>query len=166
MGLATAIALTGNIQIGLMKHASSPFAWLESIAPPLLVLSTAFVLKEQLLETVEHRHLTERTYQIALGEWQKATVNPEAHPQWSQIYANALRDALNKANNRRQETLANLTMAQWQALVYHELQAEHWYVESQSTSVPTSFEEEPSQIPLAVHLRRNGHGIHLEPDAV
>jgi hypothetical protein len=166
MGLATAIALTGNIQIGLVKHASSPFAWLESIAPPLLVLSTAFVLKEQLLEAVEHRYLTERTYQMALGEWQKATANPEGHSQWAQFYANALRDALSKANNRRQETLTHLTTAQWRALVYHELQAEHWYVESQSTSVITSLEEDPSQIPLAVQLRRNGYGIHLEPDTV
>jgi hypothetical protein len=166
MGLATAIALTGNIQIGLVKHADSPFAWLESIAPPLLVLSTAFVLKEQLLETVEHRHLTERTYQIALGEWQKATANLEAHPQWSQMYANALRDALNKANNRRQEILASLTTADWRALVFRELQADHWYSESQSDSAGMQEGEGQPLVPLAISMRRNGHGVHLGAEAV
>jgi hypothetical protein len=92
-----------------------------------MVLSTAFVLKEQLLETVEHRHSTERTYQSALSEWHQAAVHPEHHPLWSQFYANALRDALSRANNRRQETLAALTTADWRALVYRELQTEHWF---------------------------------------
>jgi hypothetical protein len=50
MGIATAIALVGNVQVALPGHHESPFAWLEAIAPPLLVLSTAYVLKEQLLE--------------------------------------------------------------------------------------------------------------------
>jgi hypothetical protein len=166
MGLATAIALTGNIQIGLVKHADSPFAWLESIAPPLLVLSTAFVLKEQLLETVEHRHLIERTYQIALSEWQKATANPEAHPQWAQFYANALRDALSKVNNRRQEMLSSLTTADWRALVYRELQAEQWYVASQPNPMPVRVEDEQTPVPLAVMTRRNGHGIHAGLEGV
>ena len=140
MGIATSIALTGNIQVGLVGHAGSPFAWLEAISPPLLVLSTAFVLKEQLLEAIEHRHTTERTYQIALNEWHKATAHPENHPQWSQLYANALRDALSRANNRRQETLAALTTADWRALVYRELQTEHWYTDpEEEVSRPERF---------------------------
>ena len=53
MGVATAIALVGNIQVALPGHHTSPFAWLEAIAPPLLVLSKAYVLKEQLLESIE-----------------------------------------------------------------------------------------------------------------
>jgi hypothetical protein len=117
MGIATGVALTGNIQVGLVGHTGSPFAWLEACAPPLLVLSTAFVLKEQLLEAIEHRHMTERSYQVALNEWHKATAHPENHPQWSQFYANALRDSLSKVNNRRQETLAALTTTDWRALV-------------------------------------------------
>jgi hypothetical protein len=47
MMIATTIALVGNVQIALPGHENSPFAWLESIAPPLLVLSTAYVMKEQ-----------------------------------------------------------------------------------------------------------------------
>ena len=74
--------------------------------PPLVVLSTAYVLKGQILETIEHRHATERAYQTALADWQAATAEPEQHPQWSQFYANALQDALRKANARRKDLLA------------------------------------------------------------
>ena len=45
MAISTIVALTGNIQISLPGHTESPFAWLESIAPPILVLSTAYVLE-------------------------------------------------------------------------------------------------------------------------
>ncbi len=98
MAITTCLTLTGNVQVGLVGHTGSPFAWLEAMAPPIVVLSTAYVLKEQILEAIEHRHTTERTYQAALNEWRKATAHPENHAQWSQLYANALRDALSRAN--------------------------------------------------------------------
>lgn len=128
MALSTILALTGNIQISLPGHTDSPFAWLESITPPILVLSTAYVLKEQLLESIERRHANERAFQAALTDWQVATVNPEAHPQWSQFYANALRDALRKANNRRQETLSQMMLDDWHRAVTHEMRADVWFV--------------------------------------
>jgi hypothetical protein len=84
---------------------------LEAIAPPLLVLSTAYVLKEQMLEAIELRHANERAYQEAVNEWQGATINPDAHSRWMQFYANALRDALRKTNHRRREALEGLTAA-------------------------------------------------------
>jgi hypothetical protein len=37
------------------------------------VLSTAYVLKEQLLESIEVRHANERAYQEAVSAWQLAT---------------------------------------------------------------------------------------------
>ena len=103
MSIATILALIGNIQIALPGNAESPFAWLEAIAPPLLVLSTAYVLKEQVLETIEQRHADERAFQVAFAEWQAATAEPEQHPNWSQFYANALRDTLRRNNARRKE---------------------------------------------------------------
>src|SRR5690606_22934875 len=127
MAISTILALTGNIQTALPGHTSSPFAWLESVAPPLLVLATAYVLKEQVLESIEQRHADERAFQIALAEWQAATAAPEDHPQWSQFYANALRDALLKANARRREALGEMTIDDWRAAVYRETQADLWY---------------------------------------
>jgi hypothetical protein len=69
------------------------------------------------LESIEQRHADEMSYQEALAEWQTATTNSEDHPRWSQFYANALRDALRKTNNRRQETLYQMTRDDWRAAV-------------------------------------------------
>jgi hypothetical protein len=62
-----------------------------------------------------------------VNDWQRATINPETHSQWMQFYANALRDALRKANSRRREALEGLNTADWRALIYRELQADNWY---------------------------------------
>jgi hypothetical protein len=117
MGMSTLVALAGNIQISLSGHQTSVFTWLESIIPPLTVLSTAYVLKGQLLEAIEHRHATERAYQSAFADWQAMTAEPEQLPDWAQFYANALQDALRKANARRKETLAAMTQADWRLAV-------------------------------------------------
>ncbi|MFW5696628.1 MAG: hypothetical protein ACOCXR_02465 [Phototrophicaceae bacterium] len=162
MGIATAIALVGNVQVALPGHMHSPFAWLEAIAPPLLVLSTAYVLKEQLLIAIETRHANERAYQEAVNLWQSATVDPERHPHWMQFYANALRDAIRKANSRRKDALAELTTADWRAMVYRELQADNWYAQPVIEAVPAEqtsevVEEEP--LPLVATV--NGSSAHL-----
>jgi hypothetical protein len=141
----------------------SPFAWLEAIAPPLLVLSTAYVLKEQLLDSIKMRHANERAYQEAVNLWLTATADPESHPHWMQFYANALRDAIRKANSRRKDALAELTTADWRALVYRELQAENWYAQpviepAQTAQVPEVVEAEP--LPLAASANGNGAYTH------
>lgn len=158
MSIATILALTGNIQVALPGHEKSPFAWLESVAPPLLVLATAYVLKEQVLESIEQRHADERAFQIALAEWQAATAAPEDHPQWSQFYANALRDALLKANARRREALGEMTIDDWRAAVYRETQADLWYEDPQcDDEPPTALNGDP--------IRRNGNGTHPKVSA-
>jgi hypothetical protein len=80
MMLATIISLVGNVQLALPGHENSPFAWLEALAPPIIVLATAFVIKEQILEAIEVRHANERAYQVALNDWKMATSTPENHP--------------------------------------------------------------------------------------
>lgn len=129
MGMTTLVALTGNIQTAIPGHETNFFAWLEAVMPPLVVLSTAYVLKGQILEAIEQRHATEHAYQTALGEWQVLTSAPEQLPDWSQFYANALQDALRKANARRKETLAALRQDDWRLAVYREMQADRWYAE-------------------------------------
>lgn len=151
MFIATVLALTGNVQVGLAGHVDSPFAWLESVTPPVLVLSTAYVLKEQVLEAVEQRHADERAFQAALAAWQAATAAPEQHLQWSQFYANALRDALRKTNARRQDTLASMSQADWRAAVYHEMRADEWYAQ------PEPNDTENESLLDRVDDRRNGH---------
>jgi len=154
MLIATLIALVGNIQVALPGHTDSPFAWFEAIAPPLLVLSTAYVLKEQMLESIEARHANEHAFQDALAEWNEATSDPEHDPRWPQFYANALRDALAKRNSRRKEVLQEMTTEDWRAAVWREMQAEEWYqdyVEMDTTGSP------PMRLATA---SSNGNGTH------
>ncbi len=166
MSIATTIALVGNVQVALPGHMESPFAWLEAIAPPLLVLSTAYVLKEQMLESIGMRHANERAYQEAVSEWQRAAMNPEAHPRWMQFYANAIRDALRKTNSRRREAVESLTHGDWRALVYRELQADNWYDTPEAPVAPVWAETqiegsvEASARPFVVSV--NGNGSHPE----
>ncbi len=127
MAISTILSLVGNIQISLPRHTNSPFAWLEAIAPPVLELSTAYVLKEQVLESIERRHADEREFQVALTDWQAAISNPEDHPQWLQFHANALRDALRKTNARHQETLSQMSQDSWRMAVTQGMQADLWY---------------------------------------
>ncbi len=161
MALSTIVSLTGNVQLSLPGHTQSPFSWLEAMIPPLLVLATSFVLKEQLLGAIETRHANERAFQTALTDWQAAAATPQDHPAWAQYYANALRDELRKANYRRREALATLTTADWRMLVYRELQAEQWYIEPGDSSgfVPEG-EPEIARVPLAPQVKHNGNGIH------
>jgi hypothetical protein len=153
MAISTILALTGNIQIALPGHTQSPFAWLEAVAPPLIVLSTAYVLKEQVLESIEQRHADERAFREALAEWQTDTANPEDYPQWVQVYANALRDALRKANNRRQETLSQMTRDDWRVAVTREMEADLWYEQLEQVEMQTV-----TQVPdtNAVTASKNG----------
>jgi len=157
MGMCTAVSLAGNIQIALLGHEQSVFAWLEAVIPPLVVLSTAYVLKGQMLETIEHRHATERAYQAALADWQAATAEPEQHAQWTQFYANALQDALRKANIRRKETLAAMTQEDWRLAVHREMQADLWYEEPEPDERPESDAMVVSELSPS---RRNGNGTY------
>lgn len=159
MGIATTIALVGNVQVALPGHVHSPFAWLEAIAPPLLVLSTAYVLKEQLLDAIETRHANERAYQESVNLWQSATADPESHPHWMQFYANALRDAIRKVNSRRKDTLVSLNTGDWRALVYRELQADNWYAQPNIEQLSTEGAKEVAEtelLPLVASDTNNG----------
>jgi hypothetical protein len=121
------VALAGNIQVALLGFEQSVFAWLEAIIPPLVVLSTAYVLKGQILEAIEQRHATEHAYQSALTDWRTLTTEPEQLPGWPQFYANALQDALRKANARRKETLVQMAIEDWRLAVGREMRADMWF---------------------------------------
>jgi hypothetical protein len=154
MAITTILSLMGNIQISLPGHMSSPFAWLESIAPPILVLSTAYVLKEQALESIERRHTNERAFQAALTDWQVAVSDPEDYPHWRQFYANALHDSLRKANNRRLETLSQMSRDEWRVAVTREMEADSWDEEPDQTN--TLHETRPIKA-SALIASRNGN---------
>lgn len=117
--------------MALPNHWQNPFAWLEALAPPLIVLSLAYILKEQMLHAIETRHSNEVAYQQALRDFETLTAKPEDHPFWMRYYANSLRDALMKANRRRKSVDINaIPVSGWRVLVSREIQAEDWFSES------------------------------------
>lgn len=79
MVLATIISLAGNVQLALPGHENSPFAWLEAIAPPIIILATAYVIQEQILEAIEVRHANAQAFQTA-GRLAICYRHPEDHP--------------------------------------------------------------------------------------
>lgn len=101
-----------------------------------------------------YRHPSEQAFQVALTDWQAATATPEEYPLWQQLYANALRDALRKANTRRQETLNQMTQADWQIVVFREIQAEQWYAQPEQDN---TLIDAPSSDMSMLLARRNGH---------
>jgi len=119
------------------------------------------VLKEQVLERIEQRHADERAFQAVLAEWRMATAEPENHSNWSQFYANALRDALLKANSRRKEALTEMTVDDWRLAVTREMQADLWYEEPESHEEAIAVEHIDSDL-----TRRNGHRPKVIASAV
>jgi hypothetical protein len=157
MAIATIISLVGNVQVALPGHETSPFAWLEALAPPIIVLATAYVIKEQILESVEVRHANECAFQVALEEWQTATAMPEEYLTWMQFYANTLQDALRKANARRKETLRQMSFEDWRLAVGREMRADMWYQNADPDSgLAPSF----SHAVEAITANSNGNGTH------
>lgn len=147
---ATAIAIVGNLQVvkpfamtepfsEAPQELRNPFAWLEALLPPLFVLAMAHVLKHQLLDALAMHEAQKTAYERALQEWQRnISRDASMHPEWSRFYANALRDALSKANGRTKagkDALPQLTVADWRALVYREMQAENWYANMPTNAV-------------------------------
>lgn len=130
---ATVLALVGNAQVALPGHIYNPFAWLEALLPPLLVLATAYVLKQQLLTVIETRFSNERAYQEAVKSWQVATSQPEKHPRYMSALANALRLAIREKNSRgsgmkaRVELMQTFSASDWRTLVNRELMADQWF---------------------------------------
>lgn len=145
-----ALALSGNYYVALHKHVLTVFNVLEAMLPPLLTLSTAYVLKALMLDEIAARHADERLYQSALQEWKAATANPEDHPRYIQMYANELWDALTRANARRESVRAWLTgldSGQRSALVRLEMNADNWLDDTPTPALPAVLEDDTHPAP-------------------
>jgi len=130
VAIGLAVAFVGNHEI---TQAVTLWGWLDTIAPPLAVLSVGVMGERVILLTLRERWANEQAYQAALADWKAATADPESSPDWGQAYATALRDRLRAVNSRgagkaaREAAMADLTLADWRALVHREIEADHWY---------------------------------------
>lgn len=159
-----ALALSGNYYVALHDHAVTVFAVLEAMLPPLLTLSTAYVLKALMLDEIAARHADELAYQRARDDWKIATSNPEDHPRYAQMYANELWDALVKSNRREavREWFAQLDGSQRSQLVGREMKADNWLesglTEDTASVLPVYQEVEAD--PFLAGAGKNGNALH------
>lgn len=168
MAAATLLALVGNGQVSLPGHELNPFAWFEAFLPPLLVLSTAYILKEQMLGAIEQRHTAERAYQEALQSWKDATAQPERSARYTSALANSLRDAIKEDNSKgagaavRKDLMASLTLEHWKALVWREIEADNWY-STPAQAEPLSEQTEQSEHDTSLmHETKNRSDAHSD----
>lgn len=124
----TLIAISGNAWVADWHVLTSPFAFLETFAPPVLVLITAYVFKQQILDAVADRSEAQRQFDIADKAWNEAYDTAHLDSLWQRTAANSLRDAIMLKEKRRPKFMAGLTRDQWQLLVDREWFAENWYV--------------------------------------
>lgn len=144
--VCTGIALAGNAEVVSPWNYSGAFVWLETFAPPVLVLITAQILKTQMLHSIEARHEAQRTfaaahsawntdYADALHAWQSAYDHAHEHASWMRVQANALRDALRKANARSSAVLREIKDDDWRTLILREVAADAWYERAEQRAV-------------------------------
>jgi hypothetical protein len=87
---------------------------------------------------------------------------PEGYPSWIQFYANALQDALRKANARRKEALSQMTVEDWRLAVGREMRADMWYQNAEHENGSSlSF----SHAVEAIIASSNGNGSHPKASA-
>lgn len=146
--MATGIALTANVQIGLNLTDGDPLAWLgqwialtttnpfkflEITAPPTITLIGANVLKAIHLERARQYQRARAAYRDALAEYERQTSDPEQSPDWRITLANTIRDHIWSKNDHgrgrqaRAATMRAFSDAQWSALVNEALNTTQWY---------------------------------------
>src|SRR3990167_3160545 len=121
VAVGTIVAFVGNWN---MIRPDSAWTWVETMFPPLSVLSVAFIFEVTFVPELERRQSNEVAFQAALGMWQRVESDPEGHEQWQAVYATLLRDALCKVNGI---SIDQFAPDQWREIVARELDADTWY---------------------------------------
>lgn len=159
---STAVALVGNLQVVSPWEVGRAFAWIEAVIPPVLVLSTSYVLKQQMLNAIRERHANEQAYQQALHAWELETSNLDRHPDFTRFYANALIDQLARFNRSKlaREQLLALNEYERYVLYQRELQADSWYATGAEQAVLIEAEAKVSEQAKQTPRASGGGGSH------
>lgn len=134
---STLIALTGNAQFALGANwnsmiVSDPFAIIEAILPPFVVLGGALVFERIWLDDIRRHHKNESAYQADLAVWKQKYNYPEGDPGWRKTYMHSLKQKLIEVNSKgrgkseRESIMAQMNGYHWRALVERELKADDW----------------------------------------
>lgn len=175
--LGMAMAFVGNWTITQPHDAMS---WLETLAPPIAVLFTAFIGEQLILHNLKTRHANERAFQMdyrsaeaerksqleaekanyreSLRQWQEAINNPENSEAWLSAYANAIWQQLlicndyGRGKTERIEHLSSLDRDSKIAIVRQQIQGENWFTEKHlSPKLPEPQKPEHYHEPVIVN---------------
>jgi hypothetical protein len=116
------VAFTAN---WVIIQPSNFWSWLDTVSPPVAVLSVSLILERVILQTLRDRTENERAYHAALEAWQTAVRAPEQHPAFQGILANVLWDVWKKG--KRAAVVQQITLVERRAIVWREMQAEQWF---------------------------------------
>lgn len=136
--ICTFIALSGNAIAMADTATSNVFAFLETFAPPILVLILASIIKAQMMDAIAAKYNARVAYGQAVTQWQNenaymeqlwntAYANATDTPAYATVLADALREALRNANKQSKAVLRSLTVQDWRALVLRERAAGEWW---------------------------------------
>lgn len=87
VALGTAVAFVGNWQIA---NPSDTWGWVETVFPPVAVLSVAFLFELSLVPELERRQSDDLAYRAALADYDLLVNRPEDHREWRNVYGAAL----------------------------------------------------------------------------
>jgi hypothetical protein len=129
IAFALALAFEGN-RVVAKPH--DLFSWLETLAPPVAVLSMSLLGERLILKSIAQRKATEDAYQVAKAQYEMQIANLERHDLWHRFYANAVVEQLRKSNRNKtaKEAFAKINNLQKLRLFQRELQADAWYLQA------------------------------------
>lgn len=149
-GFSTLLALVGNWTI---TEPQTPFAVLETIIPPLVVMGLGYGLKEISLARIGERGESLTLYNLAINQRQQKILDPfntQWRDEWNRVLSRTLKDKLIEVNTRnmagakRQEILDALKANDWISLIQRELSEFVLVVTLEDKPRPSS--EQPSQL--------------------
>jgi hypothetical protein len=87
IAVGMAVAFVGNWEI---TNPTSTWGWVETLFPPVAVLSVAFLFEISLMPALERQQSIDNAYQTALSIYNRLTTTPASHEQWANTYGWAL----------------------------------------------------------------------------
>jgi len=119
----TVVAFVGNWYIA---QPDSTWGWVETLFPPVAVLSVAFFFEVTLVPELERRQTNENAYRESRANYDLLMSNPEAHGQWNNVYGWALWEMWAHVFQKDYE-ISEIDREQRQIIALREMGADHFF---------------------------------------
>jgi len=123
IALGTVVAFVGNWYIA---QPSSTWGWVETVFPPIAVLSVAFFFEMAMIPELERRQANENAYQEARTEYDLLVARPEQHGQWANTYGWALWEMWAQVFRQSYE-ISEIDRETRQLIALREMGADHFF---------------------------------------